>query len=145
MLKHISDESESYGISVTVSGLLAGFSFTAMIAIIALQEVAVFIDMAFYSFLIATFCFLISTLGGWATLEWVSELKTDDFKKTFFHNGCIWGFLLGLLAFLLGVVATAFLYSTQAGIIASTLSFCTLLFFIKVAQEISNAMKKLAT
>jgi hypothetical protein len=54
MSKSGTEEGDSYGMSVTVSGLLAGFSFTAMIAVIALKISSVSVDIAFFSFLLAT-------------------------------------------------------------------------------------------
>jgi cation transporter-like permease len=84
---------------------------------------------------------LISTIGGWAILEWLAEIKTDDFRKSTFHNGSIWGFIFGLLAFFVGVVATAFLYSTMAGIIAIALSCYVVFFFFKTARDVSIAKK----
>ncbi|GAB5479930.1 MAG: hypothetical protein Marn2KO_33970 [Marinobacter nauticus] len=141
MSKNGTEESDSYGMSVTVSGLIAGFSFTAMIAVIALKISSVSANIAFFSFLFATFCFLISTIGGWAILEWLAEIKTDDFRKSTFHNGSIWGLIFGLLAFFVGVVATAFLYSTMAGIIAIVLSCYVVFFFFKTARDVSIAKK----
>lgn len=142
MSKNVTEQSDSYGMSVTVAGLLAGFSFTAMIAVISLQMTSVFVDLAFFSFLLATFCFLVSTLGGWAILEWLAEIKTDEFKKTTFHNGSIWGFIFGLLAFFAGVAATSFLYSTMAGTLASALTVYVIFFFFKTAMEVSNAKRE---
>lgn len=50
MSKNVTEQSDSYGMSVTVAGLLAGFSFTAMIAVISLQMTSVFVDLAFSHF-----------------------------------------------------------------------------------------------
>ncbi len=75
MSHEVKDEKESYTGFLTVSGLLSGFSFTAMISLMVLNKDAISLTVAFISFQVAAYSFVITTLGAWAILEWISEKK----------------------------------------------------------------------
>jgi hypothetical protein len=87
-------------------------------------------EVAFLGFLLATFLFLASTLGGWAILEWIAEKKNAKYTGKAFYVGTYVGFVFGLLAFLVGVVGTAFLRSTLAGIVAIGTGLAIVVFFV---------------
>jgi uncharacterized protein YacL len=140
-MEQIREEKESFSISVTFTGLLAGFSFTAMGMTSAIENPSIAITVSFYAFLIATFMFLISTIGSWATLEWLSEIKTHGYKGKTFHLGAVVGLLLGFLTFSTGVVARAANYSFFAGILAAVLALLVFGFLIRSALEIWRAKK----
>jgi len=123
-------ERESYGQAVTVSGLLAGFSFTAVVGLLSIQNQSVAFEVAFFGFLLATFFFVASTLGGWATLEWIAEKENAKYGGKVFYVGMFIGFVFGLLAFLVGTVGAAFLHSTLAGIVSIGAGLVVVAFFI---------------
>ncbi len=108
----------SYSTSITIATVLAGFSFTAMLGVMAVSESDSPATFAFNSFLIATFSFLISAIAGWATLEWIAERKNEDYEKTTFFPLSFLGFFVGLAAFLTGVTATAFSFSLLSGVLS---------------------------
>ena len=129
------NEEPSYSGAMTVSGLLAGFSFTAVIGLFAIRRDAAAFEVALFAFLLATFFFIISTIGAWATVEWISEKRDSKYHGTYFYKGTMAGFVLGLLSFVIGMAGTAFLHSTAAGIAAVVAGLATVAFFILAGVE----------
>ncbi len=118
---------------MTVSGLLAGFSFAAVIALLAIQNRSKRFEVAFIGFLLSTFLFIVSTLGSWAVLEWIAEHENDKYESKVFFAGTYIGLVFGLLAFVVGVVGTAFLHSNLAGIISIIAGLGIVAFFFASA------------
>lgn len=135
MSHEVKDEKESYTGFLTVSGLLSGFSFTAMISLMVLNKDAISLTVAFISFQVAAYSFVITTLGAWAILEWISEKKTFEYHKTVFFKISVFAYLTGFISFLSGITATSFYYSTAAATISVFLVVLTMVFFFFAHKE----------
>lgn len=118
MTEHLVRAGESHRTTITVNGLLAGFSFTAAMGLLRLPSGTMAFEIAFTSLLIATFLFLMVMTGAWAANEWVLDQQNCEYDKRAFYRVTIPLFLLALVAFSVGVSATGFVHSVWAGICA---------------------------
>jgi hypothetical protein len=125
---------------VTVSGLLAGFSFTAAIGLLRVPSGTKAYEVAFISFLLATFLFMTTLFGGWTAIEWLdSGYPASVLEKKKFYVATYPLFMSALLAFAVGVSATALLHSLLSGIIASLAALGALIYFCVAGIGLANA------
>jgi hypothetical protein len=109
---------DSHRSLVTVSGLLAGFSFTAVMGLLRVANETKTFQVAFIGFLLATFLFLALLFGGWTANEWLSEYEYGQLEQQVFYKATFPLFFGAMFVFTMGVTATAFLYSVLAGVVA---------------------------
>jgi hypothetical protein len=130
-------ESSSHRSLVTVSALLAGFSFTAVMGLLRIPAGSKSFEIAFISFLLATFLFLALVIGGWAADDFLLEHEPSSLDKAVFYKATIPMFLAALVAFSVGASATAFLPSVIAGIVAVCAALGLLTYLLVTTVEVA--------
>lgn len=113
----VNRELNSHQGGLTVSGLLAGFSFAAVLELTHRSESTLLDLIMFFAFTLSTFLLLIGALGFWATIEWISEYQQHGrHQQTKFYRLGSLAFFFGIIVFSAGVGLVGFAHSLPAGV-----------------------------
>jgi hypothetical protein len=124
---------------VTVSGLLAGFSFTGAIELLPTSKNGLAQAASLFLFLGAAVLFLIATFGLFVSAEWAESNKTSSYEDTWYDRFAGQSFGYGIIVFALGIGSLGFIHSTIGGIVSTAAALFIIVYFFIATITISRA------